>query len=70
MAEVFAADVMACAPGAVADAKRLVDAVAGREIDHGLMEDTARRIARARIGGEGREGVEAFLNRRKPGWAL
>jgi len=66
----LAADVMACAPGAVADAKRLVDAVAGREIDHGLMEDTARRIARARIGGEGREGVEAFLNRRKPGWAL
>jgi methylglutaconyl-CoA hydratase len=65
----LAADVMACAPGAVADAKRLVSAVAGREIDHSLMEDTARRIARARVGSEGREGVEAFLGRRKPGWA-
>jgi methylglutaconyl-CoA hydratase len=66
----LAADVMACAPGAVADAKRLVNAVVGREVDHALMEDTARRIARARVGSEGREGVEAFLGRRKPGWAL
>jgi methylglutaconyl-CoA hydratase len=66
----IARDIMACAPGAVADAKRLVEAVAGREIDHGLMEDTARRIARARVGDEGREGVQAFLNRRRPRWAL
>ena len=66
----IAADIMACAPGAVADAKRLVDAVAGREIDHALMEDTARRIARARVGAEGREGVAAFLDRRRPGWVL
>jgi methylglutaconyl-CoA hydratase len=66
----IARDIIACAPGAVADAKRLVDAVTGREIDHGLMEDTARRIARARVGEEGREGVGAFLDRRKPGWAL
>jgi methylglutaconyl-CoA hydratase len=66
----LASDVMACGPSAVADAKRLVDAVAGRDIDHGLMEDTARRIARARVGSEGREGVNAFLNHRKPGWAV
>jgi methylglutaconyl-CoA hydratase len=66
----LAFDVMACAPGAVGEAKRLVDSVAGRELDHSLMEDTAKRIARARVGTEGREGVEAFLARRKPGWAL
>ena len=66
----LALDVMACAPGAVADAKRLVSAVVGRDVDHSMMEDTAKRIARARVGNEGREGVEAFLNRRKPSWAL
>jgi methylglutaconyl-CoA hydratase len=66
----LAADILACAPGAVADAKRLVDAVAGRDINHSLMEDMAKRIARARISGEGREGVDAFISRRKPGWAL
>jgi methylglutaconyl-CoA hydratase len=68
--ERIAADIIACAPGAVADAKRLVDVVAGREFDHGLMEDTARLIARARVGAEGREGVAAFLARREPGWVL
>ena len=59
----------ACAPGAVGDAKRLVHAVAGKAIDHGLMEDTARRIARARVSAEGQEGVRAFLDKRKASWA-
>ena len=68
--ERIAADIMACAPGAVAQAKRLVDAVAGRDIDHGLMQDTAHRLAKARAGAEGAEGVAAFLGRRKPDWAL
>ena len=62
-------EIMACAPGAVAASKRLVAEVAGREIDHGLMEQTAHRIARARVGDEGQEGVRAFLSRTKPGWA-
>lgn len=64
------ADIRACAPGAVDAAKRLVDLVAGRHVDHGLMDETARRIARARVSDEGREGVAAFLERRKPRWAL
>lgn len=58
----------ACAPGAVGDAKRLVNDLAGRHIDHGMMEDTARRIARARVSPEGQDGVRAFLDKRKPGW--
>jgi methylglutaconyl-CoA hydratase len=62
------AEIMACAPGAVAESKRLVDAVAGRPIDHALMEETAHRIARARVGEEGQEGVRAFLARRPPAW--
>ncbi len=65
----FARTMKACAPGAVGDAKRLVNDLAGRHLDHGLMEDTARRIARARVSAEGQEGVRAFLDKRKPGWA-
>jgi methylglutaconyl-CoA hydratase len=65
----IAADILACAPGAVADAKQLATDVAGQEIDHGLMEETAKRIAAARVGEEGQEGVRAFLERRKPSWA-
>jgi methylglutaconyl-CoA hydratase len=62
-------EIMACAPGAVAAIKQLVWDVWGKPIDHGLMQDTARRIAKARVGDEGREGVAAFLAKRKPSWA-
>ncbi len=61
-------DIMACAPGAMADAKQLVRDVEGRVIDRAVMDETARRIARARVGEEGREGVAAFLGKRKPAW--
>ncbi len=57
------------APGAMGEAKRLVHDVAGHKIDGGLMDDTARRIARARVSDEGQEGVRAFLDKRKPRWA-
>ncbi len=57
------------APGAMGDAKRLVHDVAGRKIDHGLMEETAKRIARARVSEEGQEGVRAFLDKRPAKWA-
>lgn len=65
----IAREILACAPGAVADAKKLVTDVYAEEIDHRTMEDTARRIASARVGPEGQEGVRAFLERRKPSWA-
>lgn len=65
----IAREVMACGPVAVEDSKRLVDDVAGRVIDHALMEMTAHRIATARVRDEGQEGVRAFLERRKPRWA-
>lgn len=57
------------APGAMGEAKRLVHDLVGRHLDHGLMEDTARRIARARVSPEGQEGVRAFLDKRPPRWA-
>ncbi len=64
----IAREIRACAPGAVAASKRLAVDVAGRKIDHGLMEDTARRIAGARVSEEGQEGVRAFLAGREPAW--
>lgn len=57
------------APGAIHDAKVLVEDVFGKEIDHKLMTHTARGIARRRSSEEGREGLTAFLERRKPDWA-
>jgi methylglutaconyl-CoA hydratase len=66
----IAAAMLACAPGAVADAKRMVVDVAGKPIEHKLMEETARRIAAARVSDDGQEGVRAFLEGRKPRWAV
>ena len=60
---------LACAPGAVAASKQLVAEVVGRQIDHGLMDHTAKRIAAQRVGDEGQAGVRAFLDGTKPPWA-
>lgn len=65
----FVDDLLAGAPGAIGAAKDLVHAVAGRRVDDGLMADTARRIAERRASDEGREGVAAFLEKRKPDWS-
>jgi methylglutaconyl-CoA hydratase len=56
------------APGAVAAAKDMIAAVVARPIDTSLGDETARRIAERRASAEGREGVEAFLAKRKPSW--
>jgi methylglutaconyl-CoA hydratase len=61
--------IMLCAPDAVRESKALVADIAHEKIDHGLLQETARRIARARVGPEGQEGVRAFLDKRKPSWA-
>jgi methylglutaconyl-CoA hydratase len=65
----IARDVLACAPGAVAESKRLVGEVAHKNIDHGLMTHTAHRIAAQRVSDEGQAGVRAFLAGEKPPWA-
>ena len=65
----IAADILACAPGAVAEAKRMADDVFARPIDHEVMDMTARRIAGVWVSEEGQEGVRAFLERRPPRWA-
>lgn len=62
------ADVLAAAPGSVLESKQLVRRVWREKIDDGLMQETARLIAKKRVGDEGREGVRAFLEKRKPSW--
>ena len=61
--------VFSCAPGAIHAAKELIAAVAGRPIDNHIMSDTARRIAERRASDEAKEGLSAFLEKRKPKWA-
>jgi len=64
----IASESMACAPGAVAASKKLVGDIFAHPIDHGLVEETARRMASARMSAEGQEGVRAFVEGRKPEW--
>jgi methylglutaconyl-CoA hydratase len=54
-------------PQALRAAKELVKAV-DRSPDAALIDDTSRRIAAIRASAEGKEGVAAFLEKRKPGW--
>jgi methylglutaconyl-CoA hydratase len=57
-------------PLATRACKRLVHDVAGREITPELRAETARRIADIRASAEGKEGVQSFLEKRKPAWLL
>ena len=57
-------------PAAVKACKQLVKDVAGRPLDAALRDETARRIADIRASEEGREGLQAFLGKREPGWRV
>lgn len=59
---------MAAAPGAIADAKALVDYVSAHKIDDALAKETSRRTAQRRVSAEGKEGLAALLAKRKPAW--
>ncbi len=48
--------------------KDLIRQVGSRPIDDTLKTDTARRIAEIRASPEGKEGIAAFLEKRKPSW--
>ena len=65
--EIVAA-LLANGPMAARACKRLVQDVAGAPLTPALREDTARRIADIRASDEGREGVQSFLQKRKPSW--
>jgi methylglutaconyl-CoA hydratase len=66
--DAIAAALCAGGPHAVRACKQLVQAVAGREIDEALVGHTVEVIADLRASDEGREGVQAFLGKRRPDW--
>ena len=55
-------------PDAVRACKRLVIDVAEREINADLIAATVEGIADIRASSEGKEGVQSFLQKRKPAW--
>jgi len=60
-------ELLQAAPGAVAAAKALVRDLAGRRPEE-VRDATASLIAERRATAEGQEGLQAFLEKRKPGW--
>ena len=59
---------VAASPNAVRQCKRLVQDVAERDISRLLIERTVEGIADIRASDEGKEGVQSFLQKRKPAW--
>jgi len=59
-------DLLHAGPDAVLACKELVRAATAGM----MLDDLPERIARARTGDEGREGVAAFLERRSPSWSV
>ena len=61
---------VSASPNAVRACKRLLQDVAEREIDDHLQAHTVSCIADIRASAEGKEGVQSFLQKRKPSWLL
>jgi len=66
--DAIVAALLAGGPCAQSAATDLIRAVANRPIDDAVIEDTARRIATLRARPEAREGLSAFLDKRRPVW--
>ena len=57
-------------PAAVKGCKKLLQDVAGHAITPELVAMTVASIADVRVSPEGREGLQSFLQKRKPNWLL
>jgi len=63
-----AGEFLKAGPKAIHECKMLIAGVANRSIDDAVLQDTAARIARVRATDEAKEGLNAFLEKRKAGW--
>ncbi len=66
--ERLARAIQANGPRAVTLAKQLVAQVSDRPIDQALIDNTCELIANIRVSTEGQEGLQAFLQKRRPSW--
>ena len=64
----IAGNLLKAGPNAQAECKALLRAVAHGPIDATMIAGTVRRIADVRASAEGKEGVAAFLGKRKAAW--
>lgn len=61
---------VSASPHAVRACKKLVQDVAERDITDALVRHTVEGIADIRASAEGKEGVQSFLQKRKPQWLI
>jgi methylglutaconyl-CoA hydratase len=66
--EAEVAPYLACAPGAVAEAKALARRL-GPQIDDAVIDDSIDALVRQWEGDEAPEGIAAFFEKRAPRWA-
>jgi methylglutaconyl-CoA hydratase len=55
-------------PDAVRATKKLIESVVEKPITHDLIAHTVKEIATVRSSPQGKEGVQAFLQKRSPNW--
>lgn len=66
--EAVLAELSSAGPKAIQATKALVQDIAGKAISPELIDETAKRIARLRATPEAKEGLGAFLEKRRPDW--
>ena len=65
--DVILTEIRACAPGALAATKTLLNGLAG--FDAAAFSQVAAEVFAEAVLGEGAEGIAAFKEKRPPGWA-
>jgi len=61
---------LAASPQALAQCKQLLRDVTHQPISPALIASTVEGIAQARASADGKEGVQSFLQKRKPAWII
>mgnify|MGYP001447335111 FL=1 len=56
------------APKAQEEIKNFLFDITNKDINETLINKTSHTIANIRTSSEGQEGIDAFLNKRKPSW--